>query len=113
MASPFGAGIASLRDVCGAVSGMVMAFGFLYGYNQPNDIKVKTAVYDKARSLVEEFRNVFGSYVCKDLLAQAEQTIKPHERDANYYAKRKSCIDCVGLAAEILEKYINNNPINE
>ena len=31
-ASPFGAGFGKLREVCGAVTGMVMVIGDLYGY---------------------------------------------------------------------------------
>jgi len=32
-ASPFGAGFGKLREVCGAVTGMVMVIGDLYGYD--------------------------------------------------------------------------------
>lgn len=36
-ASPFGAGFGKLREVCGAVTGMVMVIGDLYGYDDPKD----------------------------------------------------------------------------
>ncbi len=111
MASPFGAGIASLRDVCGAVSGMIIVFGILYGYDQPKNLQVKTEVYNNARSLIEQFKIKMNSHICRDLIAVSEQTLQPHERDASYYSKRKSCIECVGSAAEIIENYIKNNPI--
>ena len=38
-ASPFGAGFGKLREVCGAVTGMVMVIGDLYGY------ELKVSVY--------------------------------------------------------------------
>ena len=36
-ASPFGAGFGKLREVCGAVSGMVLVLGDLCGYQDPTD----------------------------------------------------------------------------
>jgi C_GCAxxG_C_C family probable redox protein len=37
MASPFGGGIGRQREVCGAVSGMLMIAGLLYGYDVPEE----------------------------------------------------------------------------
>ena len=35
LASPFGGGMGRMREVCGAVSGMFMVLGVLYGYDDP------------------------------------------------------------------------------
>ena len=35
MASSFGGGMGRLREVCGAVSGMLMVAGLIYGYEDP------------------------------------------------------------------------------
>ena len=35
MSSSFGGGMGRLREVCGAVSGMFLVAGFLYGYDTP------------------------------------------------------------------------------
>ena len=37
MASSFGGGMGRMREVCGAVSGMLMVSGLLYGYETPGD----------------------------------------------------------------------------
>lgn len=37
VSSSFGAGIGKLREVCGAVSGMLMAAGLIRGYANPRD----------------------------------------------------------------------------
>ena len=37
MASSFGGGMGRMREVCGAVSGMLMVLGLLYGYDDPGD----------------------------------------------------------------------------
>ncbi len=43
MASSFGGGLGRQREVCGAVSGMLMAAGLLYGYDTPGDENAKRA----------------------------------------------------------------------
>ena len=45
MASSFGGGMGRMREVCGAVSGMLMVAGLLYGYEIPGDDVSKKAHY--------------------------------------------------------------------
>ena len=45
MASSFGGGMGRLREVCGAVSGMFMVAGFLYGYDGPEPGEMKEDHY--------------------------------------------------------------------
>ena len=37
LSSSFGGGMGRLREVCGAVSGMFLVAGMLYGYDDPTD----------------------------------------------------------------------------
>ena len=37
ISSPFGGGMGRLREVCGAVSGMFMVFGFIKGYSEADN----------------------------------------------------------------------------
>ena len=37
LASSFGGGMGRLREVCGAVSGMFLIYGMLYGYSATDD----------------------------------------------------------------------------
>ena len=41
LSSSFGGGMGRLREVCGGVSGILMAAGLLYGYTSPNDDQAK------------------------------------------------------------------------
>ena len=43
LASSFGGGIGRLREVCGAVSGALLALGMLRGYDDPQDAAAKAA----------------------------------------------------------------------
>ncbi len=111
MASSFGGGIGRLREVCGAVSGMLMVVGLLYGYDDPNDPAAKKAHYTLVQQLAGEFKEQIGSIICRDILKNPPSDPNPTPRTAEFYAKRP-CAKMVVTAAEILDKYINENPIN-
>lgn len=58
LASPFGGGMGRLREVCGTVSGMLMAAGMLYGYNSPKHIQEKRRLTKQYRGLQTHLRGV-------------------------------------------------------
>ncbi len=70
MVSPFGGGICRIREVCGAVSGMMFVLGSLEGYTSPEDNEGKAALYYTGQTLVKKFteRNGKGSFICADIL---------------------------------------------
>ena len=111
MASSFGGGIGGLREVCGAVSGMMMVLGSLYGYDQP-DNEQKKALYARAQALAESFRAQAGSLICRDLLAHMPVFSNPTPETAALYAKRP-CVFMVMTAAELLDGFIAENPLEK
>ena len=66
LASSFGGGMGRMREVCGAVSGMLMVAGVLYGYGAADDEKSKKAHYALVQELAGQFREQVGSIVCRD-----------------------------------------------
>lgn len=99
ISAPFGAGFARTREVCGAVSGMLMIIGYAHPELQKGEI------YALSREAMEEFKAELGSYVCRDILKTASETSSvPSERTPEYYAKRVSCVICVRTAADIADK---------
>lgn len=110
LSSSFGGGMGRLREVCGAVSGMFMVAGCLYGYDNPNDYEAKKKHYERIQLLAKEFELKSGSIICKQLLGLnvEKDTPSPERRTEEYYKKRP-CIELVGIAAVIMEQYINNN----
>ncbi|MEG2273900.1 MAG: C-GCAxxG-C-C family protein [Clostridia bacterium] len=107
MASPFGGGMGRLRQVCGAVSGMFIVLGSLYGYTEPTARAEKVELYGRVQALAKEFSDKNGSIVCRELLEGTGANLNGEERNAEYYKKRP-CADLVGDAAEILENFINS-----
>lgn len=112
MASSFGGGMGRMREVCGAVSGMLMVAGLLYGYDTPGDDKSKREHYKLVQELAGTFREREGSIVCREILKNPPSDPNPTPRNDDFYKKRP-CIRLVALAAEILDAYIADHPIGE
>lgn len=109
LSSSFGGGLGRLREVCGALAGIEMALGCLYGYDTPETGAVKGEHYARVQDLAEAFRGEFGSILCREILKGADASPNPTPRTEDFYAKRP-CLRCVVRAAEILEEYVRENP---
>lgn len=109
MASAFGGGMGRMREVCGAVSGMLMVAGLLYGYDTPGDDTVKKAHYALVQELSAKFREEVGSIVCREILKNPPSDPNPTPRTAEFYAQRP-CARMVILAGQILDEYIKEHP---
>lgn len=111
IASSFGGGMGRLREVCGGVSGMIMAAGAIYAPSDPFDKQKKAEHYARVQKLAREFKEKNGSIVCRDLIGAklATTSCVPDERTPEYY-KTRPCARLVGDAAEILENFIAQNP---
>ncbi len=105
--SGFGGGFGRMREVCGAVSGMVFVLSVMEGYSTPNDAQ-KMELYKKVQSLMNAFKEKNGSYVCRELLSlQEKNSIPVPEKRTDEYYKKRPCVCLVGDACEILENYLN------
>ena len=104
MASSFGGGMGRLREVCGAVSGMLLVAGHLYGYAAP-DPEQSREHYARVQLLAEQFRQQAGSIICREILKNPPSDPNPTPRTAEFY-KQRPCVRLVMLAAEVLDDYI-------
>ena len=114
LSSSFGGGMGRLREVCGAVSGMFMAAGLLYGYDDLEDKSLKTAHYARIQDLAARFSSQEKSLICRELLGLDENfKPKPPEERTEAYYKKRPCGELCQQAAEILEAYLNAHPETE
>lgn len=108
ISSGFGGGVGRMREVCGAVSGMVLVLNMIYGSGDLSDKSAKDGQYARIQEVADAFKKECGSIICRELLGlekKAPATSESEERTPEYYKKRP-CADMVALAAEILEKYL-------
>ena len=110
LSSSFGGGMGRLREVCGAVSGMFMVAGVLYGYDSPVNHDAKKDHYARIQELAKEFEKENGTIICRDLLnlGEGKDSPNPEKRTENYYKKRP-CVELVENAAAIMEEYIKKH----
>lgn len=109
MASAFGGGMGRMREVCGAVSGMLMVLSYVYGYDTPGDDVSKKRLYGQVQALAAGFRAENGSIICREILKNPPSDPNPTPRTAEFYAKRP-CAKMVMTAARLLEQFMEENP---
>lgn len=107
-ASAFGGGMGRMREVCGAVSGMFMVLGVLYGYSEPEDNDGKKALYKNVQALAEKMKELHGSIICHELLGEkrGESGYLPADRTPEYYNARpctRLCMDAAAFLDEFME----------
>lgn len=107
LASGFGGGVGRMRGMCGAVSGMCMAAGMLYGYGLNDTDEQKAATYAVIQELVGQFKEEHGTINCGELMRSLANKTEPTPtpRTAEFYATRP-CSRFVASAARVLEAYL-------
>ena len=111
LASPFGGGMGRMREVCGAVSGMFMVLGRLYGYDNSDADTHKKELNKQVQALAEQFKEENGSIICREILKNPPSDPNPSPRTAEYYAKRPCC-RMVMTAARLMDEFIAQHPVN-
>ena len=110
LSSSFGGGMGRMREVCGAVSGMLIVAGLLYGYEGPETGQVKKDHYACVQALAGQFREEVGSIVCREILKNPPSDPNPTPRTEEFY-KQHPCVRMVALAAKLMDDYIKENPV--
>jgi C_GCAxxG_C_C family probable redox protein len=81
IASAFGGGVAGWGSVCGAVSGVAMALGLIYGTDgdeHPDEFQGKRdRLRDKTQRFLRVFEEEFGSVNCMNLLGVDRRIASP------------------------------------
>ncbi len=109
----FGGGMGRLREVCGAVSGMFIVAGLLYGEAEPVSGSVKAEHYERIQSLAHDFEAQNGSIICRELLGlQVKHDCPVSAPRTSEFYKKRPCRELVGLAAQIMDDYIAQHPVS-
>lgn len=100
----FGAGMGRRQEVCGAVTGGIMALGLKYGRGENQDRAATEVTYAKTQELMRRFEAAHGTCNCRQLLGGCDLTTEEgrkafKERDLH----RLTCMPCVQTAAAIVD----------
>lgn len=107
IACGFGSGMGRKEEVCGAVSGGIMALGATFGRDEAGNSADTEKTYQKTREFMEGFAARRGSFLCRRLLRGCELTTEEGQREykANDLFNRV-CKLCVRTAVELVEPTI-------
>ncbi len=104
LASGFGGGLARKQEVCGAVSGAVMALGLKYGRVLADDKAATENTYQRVGEFMKRFSDKNGSCLCRKLLngydLQTEEGRRKYKEDG---LAEKICRPLVADAVSFLE----------
>lgn len=107
LACGFGAGMGRKEEVCGAVSGGILAIGAKYGRGENENRKVTDNTYIKIRELMNQFAQRHGTYICRQLLNGCDLSNDDgHKIYLENDYRNKICAPCVKSVVEIIENII-------
>jgi C_GCAxxG_C_C family probable redox protein len=107
IASPFGGGVARRGQVCGAVSGGLMALGLAQGADSPAG---KEEVYRLGQDFIKRFETFHKSILCRELLGYDINTPQGHQQARDSGAFITLCPQFVEHAAEIIQDMLEKKP---
>ncbi len=112
IASAFGGGIGRRGEVCGAVTGALMALGLAAGHAD-NAEASKTATYALVDEFLRRFGAAHGTITCRALIGQAIDTPGGLQaaRDAGVF--RTICPGLVADAASIVATMLDQRPVRD
>ena len=108
VATGLGAGMARRGEICGAVTGGILALGLKYGRGQQQDRAVTEEAYRKTEELMAGFEKRHGSCACRVLVEGCDlRTPEGRERFIQRDLLHKTCAKCVETAAEVLTEILD------
>ena len=113
LSSSFSAGMGELGQTCGAVTGMFMVAGLLYGFSYPSSENEINEHLERIKKLGKEFEAATGSILCVKypLPSNCKDNEPCLETKKNTNCCQKiECDELVGIATVIMENYISKNP---
>ena len=101
LSAALGGGMGRMREVCGAVSSILIAAGILWATDSP-DASDKEDMYRLTQRMAAMFKEKHGTIICRELLNMTDDSPVPSGRTAEYYATRP-CVRFVRDACNIFD----------
>lgn len=105
----FGGGVLRTGNLCGAVSGALMAIGIKYG--NPNDPHGKGRAIELGRLFLKEFTDKNGSINCRELLGHDMSNEEERKKIVELQLRDKVCKKLIENSSDILEKIFMENKV--
>jgi C_GCAxxG_C_C family probable redox protein len=104
VATGLGGGMGGSGEVCGAVTGGILALGLKYGRGAHQEKAVAQEAYQKTCALMAAFARAHGTCSCRTLLGGCDlRTPEGLQRFREENLHQQVCAPCVRTVGEILE----------
>ena len=111
VATGLGGGMGGRGEVCGAVTGGILALGLKHGRGEQAEKSVAQQAYQKTGELMTAFERVRGSCICRTLLGGCDlRTPEGMQQFRQEHLHQKVCEGCVRTAVEILAGMLDAPP---
>jgi C_GCAxxG_C_C family probable redox protein len=100
LASPFGGGVARRGQVCGAVTGALLALGLARGADKPAG---KEEIYRLSQEFMRRFEEKHHSIICRELIDCDLSTPAGYQSATEKGVFKSICPGLVGEAVEIIQ----------
>jgi C_GCAxxG_C_C family probable redox protein len=114
LACGLGAGMGRKEEVCGALTGGIIALGLQNGRGEKGDRSRTETTYAMTRELMGRFEAKHGSCLCRELLGGCDLMTEDGQR---YYKANDllhiTCAPCVRTVGAILESLLQPAPRHE
>lgn len=107
VATGLGAGMGRRGEVCGAITGGILALGLKYGRGGQQDRSATDQTYQKTLDLMARFEQRHGSCLCHVLLGGCDlRTAEGQQYFRDEDLLRKTCAGCVRTVVEVLDELL-------
>ncbi len=103
LASPFGGGVARRGEICGAVSGAMLALGLARGAQLPAE---KEGIYRLSQEFMRLFEKKHSTILCRDLIDSDLSTPAGYQAATDKRVFTTICPVLVRDAVEIVQKLL-------
>ena len=100
IATPFGGGIGGRGEVCGAVTGSIMAIGLKFGREEPS--QPNRHAYALAREFCQRFEGETGNIYCRELIGMDISTPEGLQAYRRTDVPLRVCLPAAGAAFRIV-----------
>lgn len=110
VATGLGAGMARRGEVCGALTGGILALGLKYGRGASQDRSATEQTYQKTLALMTRFESQHGSCLCRVLLQGCDlRTPEGQRQFKEQDLLHKTCIGCVQTVVAALAQLLEDS----
>ena len=101
ISAPFGGGVARQGELCGALTGALLALGETGGEAMAADpVAGRKALYERVTQLTEAFREAHGAIICRELTGCVLNTEAGQRTFSERGLHQNLCTGLVAFAAE-------------